>query len=44
MKQLKEAKTDMRALKVSFVPYVLRVVLSGPVICGLSQVYLNGNY
>jgi len=43
MKQLKEAKTDMRALKVSFVPYILCVVLSGPVICGLSQDYLNGN-
>jgi len=42
MKQLKEVKTDMRALKVSFVPYILSVVLSGHVICGLSLDYLNG--
>ena len=33
----------MRALKVSFVPYILPVVLSGRVMCGLSQDYLNGN-
>ena len=44
MKQLKEVKTDMRALKVSFVPYVLSVVLSGCVICGLSQDYMDGNF
>jgi hypothetical protein len=43
MKRLKEAKTDMCALKVSFVPYVLSVVLSGHVLCGLSEDYLNGN-
>jgi len=43
MKQLKEVKTDMRALKVSFVPYILSVVLSGRVICGLSQDYMDGN-
>ena len=43
MKQLKEVKTDMRALKVSFVPYILSVALSGPVICVLSQDYVNGN-
>jgi len=43
MKQLKEVKTDVRALKVSFVPYILSVVLSDRVICGLSQHYLNGN-
>jgi len=43
MKQLKEVKTDMWALKVSFVPYILSVVLSGPVICSLSQDYLNRN-
>jgi len=34
---------DMCALKVSFVPYVLSVVLSGHVLCGLSEDYLNGN-
>jgi len=33
----------MRALKVNFVPYILSVMLSGGVICGLSQDYLNGN-
>jgi len=33
----------VQAVKVSFVPYVLSVVLSGRVICGLSQDYLNGN-
>jgi len=43
LKQMKEVKTDMRALKVSFVPYILSVVLSGPVLCGLSQDYLNEN-
>ena len=43
MKQLKEVKTDMQALKVSFVPNILSVVLSGRVICGLSQDDLNGN-
>ena len=33
----------MRALKVSFVPYILPAVLSGRVMCGLSQDYLNRN-
>jgi len=32
----------MWALKVSFVPYILSVVLSGRVMCGLSQDDLNG--
>jgi len=44
MKQLKEVKTDMRALKESFVPNILFVVLSGRVMCGLSQDDLNGNF
>ena len=43
MKQLKEVKTDVRALKVSFVPYILSVVLPGHVVCGLSQDHQNGN-
>jgi len=43
MKQLNEVKTDMRALKLSFVSDILPVVLSGRVICGLSQDYLNRN-
>jgi hypothetical protein len=32
----------MRAVKV-FVPYILSVVLSGRVMCGLSQDYVNEN-